>query len=50
MLKGNPDWLRQMSDDLILHSDSHDIVKNLELAETLLKEKHTQLYLSPQTL
>lgn len=41
MVKANPNWLRQISDDLVLHIDFHDIIKNLDFLETVLKDKDT---------
>lgn len=40
MVKANPDWLRQIGDDLVLHSDSHNIIKNPGILETVLVDKH----------
>lgn len=39
MLKDNPNWLWQISDDFVLHSDFHNIIKNPGLFKTILKEK-----------
>lgn len=45
MVKVNPDWFRQINDDLVLHSDFHHIVENhdllLNLLLNLLEHTHT---------
>lgn len=38
MVKVNLDWLKQISDDLILDSDFHNIIEDPDIPDTLLKD------------
>lgn len=50
MVKGNPHWLRQISNNLVLHSDVHHITDNPVLFVTLLKLTQTHESLASLTL
>lgn len=44
MAKANPDWLRQVTDDLILNGYFNNIIKNPEVLGTVLKDKQMRSF------
>lgn len=43
MVKVNPNWLRQICNDIILNCDSHDIINDPDVLSSLLTEKRSQV-------
>lgn len=50
MVKANPDWLRQVTDDLILNGYLNNIIKNPEVLGTVLKDKQKRAFQSKPLL
>lgn len=50
MVKANPDWLRQVTDDLILNGYFNNIIKNPEVLGTVLKDKKKRAFQSKPLL
>ena len=46
MVENNLNWLRQIRDDLVLHSNFHNVVKNPALLVTILEDTHTHTHTS----